>query len=200
MIRKYLGSSCLVFAAWALIALCACDVNVKKDDKGAEKNVDISTPFGGVHVSKNVDVNDIGLPVYPGAKPVEKESDNNDKSANVNISTDWFGLKVLAQEYQSDEPSDKVISYYNGELQKYGKVLRCQTTWHGNDVAVNVDHKDRTDNKNPHELTCDKSGGDTVELKVGTKENQHLVAIEAQGKGSKFALVRIEVRDREGTI
>jgi hypothetical protein len=37
-------------------------------------------------------------------------------------------------------------------------------------------------------------------LKVGTKENQHLVAIQPQGKGSKFALVFVQVRDREGTI
>ncbi len=194
---RYLVSSCLVFASFALLALCACDVNVKKDEKGAEKNVDISTPFGGVHVSKNVDVHDIGLPVYPGAKPVQKESDNNDKSANVNISTDWFGLKVLAQEYQSEDPSDKLISYYNGELQKYGKVLRCQTTWHGGHANVDMDSKD---GKNKHELTCDNTHGDTIELKVGTKENQHLVAIEPQGKGSKFALVHVEVRQREGTI
>ncbi len=197
MSRKYLATSCLVFAALALIALSACDVNVKKNEKGEDKNVDISTPFGGVHVSKNVDVRDIGLPVYPGAKPIEKETDNNEKSANVNISTEWFGLKVLAQEYQSEDPPDKLISYYNGELQKYGKVLRCQTSWHGGHAKVNMDRKS---GKDSHELTCDSDHGDTVELKVGTKENQHLVEIEPQGKGAKFALVHVEVRDREGTI
>jgi hypothetical protein len=39
-----------------------------------------------------------------------------------------------------------------------------------------------------------------VELKVGTEENQHLVAIEPKGKGSKFALVYVRVRDKDTTI
>ncbi len=199
---RYLASSVLLFASLAVLAgLAGCNVDVKKNQDGDEKKVDIKTPIGALHVSKDVDPADIGLPVYPGAHPVEKqESDKDEKSANVNISTSWFGLKVLAQEYQSDDPSDKLISYYNGELGKIGKVLRCQTSWHSADVSVNVDHHEAADKKNSHELTCDKQGGDTVELKVGTKENQHLVAIQPEGKGSKFALVFVQVRDREGTI
>ena len=91
---------------------------------------------------------------------------------------------------------DPFISYYNGELGKYGKVLRCQTTWHGGDANVNIHG---SENKG-HELTCDKSNGDTVELKVGTEENQHLVTIHNQGKGTKFALVYVRVRDKDTTI
>jgi dTDP-4-amino-4,6-dideoxygalactose transaminase len=50
-------------------------------------------------------------------------------------------------------------------------------------------------------LTCDKdNSGDSIELKVGTDENQHLVAIEPQGKGCKFALVRVEIRGEDDTI
>lgn len=196
MIRpKHPASSSLVIASVALLLLLtACHIDAKKDEK--EKKVDINTPIGGLHVSQDVDVRDIGLPVYPGARPLEKESDNNEKSANVNISTSWFGLRVVAQEFESDDPTDKLISYYNGELNKYGKVLRCQTTWHGGDAQVNI----HSENKNPHELTCDKSKGDAVELKVGTEETQHLVAIEPKGKGSKFALVYVRVRDKDTTI
>jgi hypothetical protein len=181
-----------------IIVLTACHIDAKKDERGGDKKVDINTPVGGLHVSNDVDVRDIGLPIYPGARPVPKD-DNNEKSANVNISTSWFGLRVVAQEFESDDPTDKLISYYNGELNKYGKVLRCQTTWHGGDVHVNTG-SDKKEDKNPHELTCDKSDGDAVELKVGTEENQHLVAIEPKGRGSKFALVYVRVRDKDTTI
>src|ERR1700726_687552 len=71
----------------ALLLLSACSVNVKKEANGQDKQVDINTPMGGVHVSKQADVSDIGLAVYPGAHlKQEKESDHSDKSANVNIS------------------------------------------------------------------------------------------------------------------
>ncbi|MGA7045671.1 MAG: hypothetical protein WBY98_05345, partial [Candidatus Sulfotelmatobacter sp.] len=70
----------------ALLLLLACSVNVQKGGNGQDKQVDIKTLLGGVHVSKQADVSDIGLAVYPGARLKEKDSDRSDKSANVNIS------------------------------------------------------------------------------------------------------------------
>ena len=43
---------------------------------------------------------DVGIAVYPGARLKQKDSDGNDKSANVNISSFGFGLKVVALEYR----------------------------------------------------------------------------------------------------
>jgi hypothetical protein len=198
---RFLASSSAVFVFVLILSLLTgCNVDVKKNAQGQEKKVDIDTPVGHMQVSKNADVRDTGLPVYPGARIVEKDSQNDDKSANVNISTSWFGLKVVALEYQSDAPSDKLVSFYSNELKKYGNVLRCQTSWKGEHASVEMGDDNNYKNKDSHELTCDKDHGDTVELKVGMKENQHLVAIEPQGKGSKFALVYIQVRDKESTI
>src|SRR5271156_2365238 len=71
------------FAAVAAILISsACSVNVQKEANGQDKQVDIKTLLGGVHVSKQADAADIGLPVYPGARPKEKDSDGSDKSAN----------------------------------------------------------------------------------------------------------------------
>jgi len=39
-----------------------------------------------------------------------------------------------------------------------------------------------------------------VELKVGTEDNQHIVAVEPQGKGSSFALVYVQTHGKEGMI
>jgi hypothetical protein len=39
-----------------------------------------------------------------------------------------------------------------------------------------------------------------VELKVGTKQNQHIVAIEPEGSGSKFSLVYVRTHGKEADI
>jgi hypothetical protein len=174
--------------------LLGCSINVKKNGDDAEKKVDIDTPIGGIHVSKEADPRAIGLDVYPGAKPVEKEEDGQEKSANVNISTSFFGIKVVAQEYQSDATPDKLIDYYTRDLKKYGSVLQCHASWRGNHADVN-----HSGDKSK-QLKCEESSGDATELKVGTEDNQHIVSIAPQGKGSKFALVVVQIRGKEDTI
>ena len=178
--------------------LSACSINVKKD-KGDDhdKNVDIDTPFGGIHVSKGADVHDTGLPVYPGAQPKkEGDSDDDEKSANVDISTSSFGLKVVALEYETSATTDQVIAYYKDKLKQYGNVLECHTNakHYGYQAHLDAD-KDHSD-----ELKCEGTDGKTIELKAGTKSNQHIVAINPDGKGASFALVYVRMRGKESTI
>ncbi|HMC74452.1 MAG TPA: hypothetical protein VKG87_09125 [Terriglobales bacterium] len=192
-----LVSRCAVVVLTMLVILPGCKINVKKDAAEQDKRVDISTLIGGIHVSNGLDARDLGVAVYPGARP-RQEKDNDQKGANVNISSPYFGIKVAAQEYESDDSMDKVISFYTDQLKRYGAVVKCHGKWKGKDANAQVGHDS---GKHSHEVTCDKdSSGDSIELKVGTEENQHLVAIEPQGKGCKFALVRVEVRGEEDTI
>jgi hypothetical protein len=198
-----LANRSLVLTALAtlLLVLPACSVNVKKNADDTDKKVDISTPVGAIHVSEAADIKNIGLAVYPGARLKEKEdAPGEDKSANVNIATAFFGLKVVAQEFESDAPPEKIVSFYSNELKKYGRVLQCRSSWKSaNDVDVEMG--DNKSGKRSNELTCQSdSDGKTTELKAGTKDNQHLVAIAPEGKGSKFALVFVQVRGKEGTI
>src|SRR5215470_2498328 len=95
-----------------LLIATACSINVKKDENGQDKNVDINTPFGGIHVNSNADVRDTGLSVYHGARQKKKDDSGDEKSANVNISTGEFGLKVVAVEYETDDAPGKIIAYY----------------------------------------------------------------------------------------
>jgi hypothetical protein len=193
---RFLGTRFLVLAVAVVSFLPACKINVKKDGDEKDKKVDISTPIGGIHVSKGIDPRDLGLAIYPGARP--KKDPENDKGANVHISSPYFGLKVVAQEYESDDSAEKLVTFYSDQLKKYGNVIECHGKWKGKDANVNVSNNS---SKKSHELTCDKdNSGDSIELKVGTDENQHLVAIEPQGKGCKFALVRVEVRGEDDTI
>jgi hypothetical protein len=184
----------LGFAILAALLLPGCSVNVKKEKNGEDKRVDISTPVGGIHVSKDANAGDVGLAVYPGARLKQKDG-GDDKNANVDISGFGFGLKVVALEYESDDTPDKLIAFYGDQLKKYGNsILECHTAHL--DVNANVKDSDH----NSHELTCEGSSGSNVELKVGTKENQHIVAVEPEGKGSSFSLVYVRTHGKDAEI
>ncbi len=182
--------------AAALLQL-GCDINVKKEANGKDKQVDISTPVGGIHVSQQPDVAAVGVAVYPGARLNEKDSDGSDKSANVNISGFGFGIKVVALEYESDDAPAKVLSFYKDQLKKYGSVLECHTSGHFN-VDMNTDSRDSKNNSN--ELTCEGEHGTNVELKVGRKDDQHIVAVQPEGKGSSFSLVYVRTHGKDSDI
>jgi hypothetical protein len=182
------------FALLAALLWPACSVNVKKEKNGDDKQVDIQTPVGGIHVSKDADAADTGLLVYPGARPKQKDSDGDDKSANVNLSGFGFGLRVVALEYESDDPPDKLVSFYKGQLKKYGDVLVCRTSH----FEINTDMKNSDHSSNA--LACESSSGPNVELKAGTKENQHIVAVEPEGKGSSFSLVYVHTHGKQADI
>ncbi|HEX4424540.1 MAG TPA: hypothetical protein VH079_04030 [Terriglobales bacterium] len=182
----------LAVATAAILALPACSVNVKKGDNGDDKKVDINTPLGGIHVNNDADVRDTGLPVYPGARQKKKDSDD-EKSANVDISSFGFSLKVVAVEYESDDDSAKLIAFYQDKLKKFGNVVECHTD--GHDFSYN--HSDAR----AKPLKCEGDGtGKNVELKVGTEDNQRVVSIEPKDKGVSFSLVYVHAKGKEGSI
>ena len=150
--KLYLAAS----IALALLPGLGCSVNVKKEANGQDKQVDINTFAGGIHVSKQADVADTGLNVYPGARLREKDSDGSDKSANVNISGFGFGLKVVALEYESDDAPAKVLSFYKDQLKKYGNVLECHTSGHFNvDMKMGSSSSGKDSGNDSNELTCE---------------------------------------------
>lgn len=194
MHRNSFLNSGLVLAISFAVLLPACSVNVKKEKNGEDKQVDINTPMGGIHVSKGADPQDVGIPVYPGSKLKEKDSDGSDKSANVNISGFGYGLKVVALEYESGDAPGKVVDYYKDQLKKYGNVLVCHTS----DLDFNMEgrHKDSDTN----ELRCEGKMGVNIELKVGTRENQHIVAVQPEGSGSTISLVYVRTHGKDADL
>lgn len=185
----------LIFAAF--LALPGCSVNVK-DREGNEKKVDIETPLGGVHVAQDADIRDVGLPVYPGARRKERSSDGDQNNAHINISTSLFGVKVVALEYLSDDAPEKLVAYYKDQLNKYGSVLECHTS--NRHIGSNMNGEDTSGDSK--KLKCEEQSGKTVELKVGTEKNQHIVSIKPaeDGKGSDFGLVYVQMRGGKDTI
>jgi hypothetical protein len=193
----------LIAAAFTMwLTLLGCSVSVKDHDKDGNSKVDISTPVGGLHVDENADARDTGLAVYPGARPKPKNHDGEEKSANVNMSAFGYGLKIVALRFESDDPPDKIIAYYQDQLKKYGSVVQCHRS--GNSFKVDDDVPFVGGKKGyvvGGTLKCDSDdSGKTVELKVGTNDNQHIVSIEPEGKGSDFSIVWVRVRGKEGDI
>jgi len=139
----------LVLALLAGFLLSSCSVNVKKEANGQDKQVDINTPVGGIHVSKQADASDVGVAVYPNARPKTETC----------------------------------------------SVLECRTSKH-----LDLDMRVPKAGREPHELTCDSTSGNNIELKVGTKENQHIVAVEPEGKGSSFSLVYVRTHGKDADI
>src|SRR5450755_807889 len=161
-------SMALVSAALAM-SIAACSIHVDDKDKNAKK-VDIDTPLANLKVDTSEASTDNGIPVYPGATP-RPESNGDKHRANVNIAAMGFGLKVIAAEYNTPDSPEKVKAFYLDKLKKWGNVLECRGTSGNDDADVHLG-KDDGDQK----LSCGDSKGDGWELKVGTRNNQHLVA------------------------
>lgn len=174
-------------AALLLFSACTFSNNKSKDGKD---NVDIKTPFGSLNVNENVDARDTGLPLYAGAKPVPKENDST-HGANVNISSNLFGVKVVAMEFTSQDSPDKVRAFYDNALKTYGKVLECQGAYN---VSVQ-----KGDKKGDDPVSCDNTSKDSkgIELKVGTQNHQHIVGLKPDGAGTRFALIYVNLRGEE---
>ena len=194
MLMTIKNKALIALAFAGCLTIAACSVSVKDKD-GDNSKVDIQTPVGGIHVDEAANVKDTGLAVYPGAR-VKVKTGNDTKSANVNISSGFFGLKVVALEYESDDPPSKVQAFYQDQLKKFGRVIECHTSKHGGDLSVKAGQEG-----GGKEVRCEgNNSGNVVELKVGTEENQHLVSVEPEGEGTDFALVFIQTRGKEGTI
>jgi hypothetical protein len=161
-----------------------------------DKPFDVRSSVGDMHVGKDADAEKQGLPLYPGARP-KQEKDND--PLNFGILTESFGMKLMIAKYESDDPPAKIIDFYRGKLKKFGKVLECHSQKHDGNVEVHDDGKDSKDSK---ELKCEENSGPVTELKVGTEDNQHVVAIEPReaSKGATFALVYVYARGKRGEL
>jgi hypothetical protein len=178
--------SLLLLAALAT----GCHVNTQKNGRG--DNVDIGTPFGSMSVKTNgnVDPASIGMTVYPGS--VLAKGDDGDKdAANVNMNFGSFHLGVKVATYQSADGKDKILAFYRKDLARYGTVIECHghnavgspaTTSEGLSCNDNHDYNGRG-----------STDDDAFELRAGSKQLQHIVAVDDRDGGTKIALVNLQL-------
>lgn len=180
-------------ALLCLGVLAGCSVTTHDKENGKKDDVDIRTPFGSLSVREGqTDIKETGLAQYPGAQ-VRKDSDDDEHNANVNISSSLFGLKVVALKFESNDSPDKVLAFYRKDMGKYGKVVDCTGGF-----SLNFHRHDKDD-----EVTCGNSDAGheyKEELKVGTENNQRIIAIKPSGNGSIFSLVYVRAWEGKDTM
>jgi hypothetical protein len=186
---RYLAS------ALALGVLLACSAAAQDKESASHDGFNIQSSVGDLHLGKDADAKKAGFALYPGARPnLEKDND----PLNFGIFTESFGFKIVVAKYESGDAPDKIIAFYRDKLKKYGKVLECRTSEHGGDT-----HAEINDDKHSKELKCEgDNSGPVTELKVGTEDNQRVVAIEPNDShsGSTFDLVYLYTRSKQGDI
>ena len=150
-----------------------------KSDKGA-----------GIYFNAEAGAKDVGLPMYPGARP-HKEKDNDSESAKMGLWGGSFAFKLAVLKLESNDSPEKVAAFYKKALAKYGTVLDCG--------AASSQTGEKSGSKSSKQLTCedDKPKPGEMLFKAGTKEKQHLVGIEPNGSGSVFQLVYVESPDSD---
>jgi len=162
-----------------------------------DKPFDVRSSVGDLHVGKDADARRAGLPLYPGARP-KQEKDND--PLNFGVLTDSFGLKIVVAKYESDDTPAKVLAFYRDKLKKYGKVLEC----HSHDDGVHTDSNSDDKDQHSKELKCEGDNtGPVTELKAGTEDDQHVVAIEPHDdnkRSTTFAVVYVYARGKRGEL
>jgi hypothetical protein len=173
------GSALLGILASSLM-LMGCTVQVSERNSGRNSDVEIRTPAGRLSVRGLDDARETGLPPYPNAWPASNWNDRD--GANVNISTAWFGIKVAAATFESDDEPAQIVAFYREAMRRYGEVTECRG-----------DVKFRGRAQRP---TCrEDSSSRGVELMVGSEDNRRIVAVKPHGDYTEFALVYVSTRD-----
>jgi hypothetical protein len=161
------------------------DKDKDKDKGGINVTIQSKDTDAGLVIKTQATAKEVGLPLYPGSRPHKDEKDDS-SGANLGLWGNTFGFKVVALKMESDDSQDKIASFYQKALGKYGKVLDCTNNPPG------TAEKD----KESDVLTCQDdrpdSGGRL--FKAGTKHKQHIVGIKPGAHGNEFDLVYLEVR------
>ena len=191
--RAIVWASVLGLAA----GVAGCRVHVDKGANGEDKNVQVDTPFGGVHVNTDqTTAADLGLSLYPGAVAVK--SDNKHKSADVHLGFGEWELRVRAVTYESADSEDKVKDFYKKALSRYGDVIECQGNVPVGNPSVTSQGLSCADDGKNAKVKIDRSdygtGKNSLELKAGSKRHQHIVGFEDPQDGkTRFALVALDL-------
>jgi hypothetical protein len=181
-------------ALCGVVSLTAVGVVGQEKDKSGV-NVTVTSKDGseaGLIFSAQATAKEAGLPLYPGARPHKDEKDDS-SGAKMGLWGSSFGFKLVALKMESDDSQEKVATFYQKALAKYGTVLNC------NDSSKAQNDKDK--NESSKKLTCGDDHPDPggMLFKVGSKEKQHLVSVKPNGTGCIFHIVYLEARSEDKT-
>jgi len=153
-----------------------------------QDSVTIGTGKGdsiGFIASKGADAKDVGLPLYPGARS-HKEKSEDSPALQLGLWGHAWGFKLAVLKLESNDPPDKITTFYRKALATYGKVLNCA------DSTKAAEGQDKAASKNALDCQDDHPESGETLLKAGAKEKQHIVSVKPEGSLSVFQLVYVE--------
>lgn len=136
----------------------------------------------GLVVSGKATAEEVGLPLYPGAKPHKDNKDDSD-SARLGLWGGGYGFKLVVVKMESNDAPAKVAEFYRKALATYGAVLNCTNGGTG----------DSGKDDSSKSLTCgdDKPEKGGMLFKAGTPRKQRIVGVQPNGNGSIFQLIYV---------
>jgi hypothetical protein len=197
MLIKMREAAVLVAGLALAGGMTGCRVHVDKGANGEDKNVQVDTPFGGVHVNTDqTTAADLGLPMYPGAQAIR--DDDKHKSADVHLGFGEWELRVRAVSYATPDTREQVTAFYKKALGRYGDVITCQGNSPVGTPTVTSEGLSCADDKESGHVKIDRgdygSSAGGVELKAGSKRHQHIVGFEEpKDNKTRFALVALDL-------
>ena len=140
-----------------------------------------------LHANSHTRAADIGLPNYPGATLYK--DDGNDSGADLGLTAGDFHFALLAVNYVTSDPAERVLAFYRKPLSRYGEVLECHQ---GKPVgALTVTRSG---------LTCGEVEGGNAnsstdhEIRAGSPHQYRIVGIDDSHPGStRFGLVYLDL-------
>lgn len=180
-----------------LLVLGAVGCRVTEHKDGNHSNVDIGTPFGGMHVKTNDDATaNLGLTPYPGAVLEKKDNGKDDGAADIDMSFGNFHLGVKAASYVTPDAPSMVMAFYKKDMARYGVVLQCDGHHAVGDVARTPEGltcDDESGKKNHISWSTGDDGSASLELRAGSKLHQHIIGIEKKNNGTKIGMVSLDL-------
>jgi hypothetical protein len=175
--RRRSSTLAVIILGMALAATLA----FAQDTSTPDKDKTSSGKSVGFILSEDVTAKDVGLPIYPGA---QRRKDTTDDSSALQMGL-WggsSGFKLVVLKLESDGSPEKIAAFYRKALARYGQVLDC-----GKAAAK----PEKTESHHANHIECedDRPAAGGFALKAGTKQNQHVVAVEPSGKHTNISLV-----------
>jgi hypothetical protein len=186
--RHWLPKAMAIVTAVGMVCFGSSLAAQEKQDK--ESAGGKGSQGAGIYFNAEASAKDVGLPIYPGARP-HKEKGDDSESVKMGLWGGSFAFKLAVVKLESNDSPQKVAGFYKKALSRYGTVLDCG--------AASSQSGDKDENESSKKLTCedDKPKPGEMEFKAGTKEKQHIVGIEPNGNGSLFQLVYVESPDSD---
>jgi hypothetical protein len=143
----------------------------------------------GVELHADARLEDIGLPLYPGAVAQPRKGDEP-AGFNFGFHLGSYGWRIHVREYRSDQPVELVAAYYLHALKVYGPVLDCARA-----PAASASPPAAAASGAKRPLACDDdetpAHGHLV-YKVGTRADHRVVSLRRTSGGTDFELMRVE--------